>query len=202
MGLFGIYRYSITCFSFSRQVFCCKMPLLCCKVYDAAGRFSCLSPYIRIRANPPYAERRKNNRLVVYSLSDKRKRFPALLPSLTQIGKGASGHPRILNVHILFCTDFVCSATSFPPSVPQALQSGSPACAPVAEGLIPPPLSCLSIGFWYKFVPPSNGCSAFYQYPFSPPKSVKNTAVLPHSPQKFLRKIFGKVTISVIFSVL
>ena len=26
-------------------------------------------------------------------------------------------------------------------------------------------LSCLGIGFWYKFVPPSNGCSTFNKYP-------------------------------------
>ena len=73
----------------------------------------------------------------------------------------------------------------------------------IGGGFIPPPLSCLGIGFWYKFVPPSNGCSAFYQYPFSPPKTVKkrrrSSAPLP---QKILRKIFRKVTISVIFSVL
>lgn len=104
------------------------------------------------------------------------------------------GRVKFLSISLL---GFLFPNAGFPRVESEQQQASS------AEGIIPPPLSRLGIGFWYKFVPPSNGCSAFYQYPFSPPKTVKkrrrSSAPLP---QKIPRKIFGKVTISVIFSVL
>ena len=51
-------------------------------------------------------------------------------------------------------------------------------------------LSCLGVGFWYKFVPSSNGCFGRNAHPTSPPKPVKSAAVPPHRPKKFLRKNF------------
>ena len=72
-----------------------------------------------------------------------------------------------------------------------AASSSSPHASALGGGSIPPPLSCLGIGFWYTFVPPSNGCSALYQYPFSPQKTVKrrrrSSAPLPQkiSPKNF-----------------
>ena len=84
-----------------------------------------------------------------------------------------------------------------------AASSSSLHASALGGGFIPPPLSRLGIGFWYTFVPSSNGCFGRNAHPTSPPKPAKTAAVPPHrSPKIFLRKIFGKVTISVIYSVL
>ena len=84
-----------------------------------------------------------------------------------------------------------------------AASSSSPHASALGGGSIPPPLSCLGIDFWYKFVPSSNGCFGRNAHPTSPPKPVKSAAVsLNRLPQKILQKIFEKVTISVMYLVL
>ena len=72
-----------------------------------------------------------------------------------------------------------------------AASSSSPQASALGGGSIPPPLSRLGVGFWYTFVPPSNGCFGRDAHPPSPPKTIKNAAVPPHrspliiSPKNF-----------------
>ena len=73
-----------------------------------------------------------------------------------------------------------------------AASSSSPHASALGGGCIPPPLSCLGIGFWYKFVPSSNGRSAFYLPPPSPPKSIKNAAIPPDRSKKFPEKFLER----------
>ena len=73
-----------------------------------------------------------------------------------------------------------------------AASSRSPHASALGGEFIPPPLSRLGIGFWYTFVPSSNGCFGRNAHPTSPPKPVKSAAVPPHRPKKFLRKNFWK----------
>ena len=82
-----------------------------------------------------------------------------------------------------------------------AASSSSPQASALGGGFIPPPLSRLGVGFWYKFVPPSKGRSAFYLYPpFAAKNHQKRRRFSKPPPQKNLRKIFGKVTMSVIYA--
>ena len=73
-----------------------------------------------------------------------------------------------------------------------AAPSSSPHASALGGGFIPPPLSCLGVGFWYKFVPSSNGRLGRNAHPPSPQKPVKNASVLPHRPALLLQNISPK----------
>ena len=73
-----------------------------------------------------------------------------------------------------------------------AASSSSPHASALGGGSIPPPLSRLGVGFWYKFVPPSNGRFGRGAHPPSPPKTIKIAAHPSHRPKKISPKNFWK----------